>query len=438
MTPWIALLGAVTCIGLIATFSAGYLLQTACMAALLGLVAIVLMRKCGLWDSRTLFFAVSCLYVMAGPVDVVLVREPSELDADASFAAMRLGLLFQLASLVPMFVAGPLAPVSPAARRLPISWRAAAALAAFGVILFLAAVAAGPGLDVGGMTRAEVVSAQAWHFAILRFGLYLLFLYVAICLGPGRAATQPVPPAVVAILLASLAVFLLIELLVLGDRRMFVMTVMGAAVALYPRQTRFGHLGFGLAVGAMLLLYSLVRNQPVDNWIDIIASADLTMAVAPRNVEFGAYAMVADTLLSDFVPDEFPTYLQALPQLVPGFVLESRPEAPSQWFARTYFPEIAAEGGAFAFNFVVEAYLNAGLAGVLAAGGVVGLALRFAVTSRYRPVLNPLAAMMFVFLLRLDLVSVLRNLIITAVGFVCLYALFSLLTRRLAAGTAPR
>lgn len=424
MTPWLAFLGIVTCVGLIAMAGTGHLLQVGCLTILLGLVCIVLMRKCGLWDSRTLFFSASCSYVMAGPVDVVLVSEPSGLDAGVSFAAMRFGLLFLLASAVPMFCARPQALSS---RTLPMSWNAAAAFAVVAMVVFVAAVSAGPGLDVGRLTRAEVVSSQAWHFAILRFALYLLFLYVAVFLGSRQGVAPPVPPAAGVLLLASLAVFLSVELLVLGDRRMFLITALGAAVALYPRQTKLSHLGLGAVLVGALLLYSVVRNQPLEDWTEILASADLTRLAAPRNLEFGAYAMVADTVLSEVVPDDFPTYFQAVPQLVPGFILESRPEAPSQWFARTYFPDVAAEGGAFAFNFVVEAYLNAGIVGVVAAGGLVGLSLCFAVASRYRHVLNPLAAMTFVFLLRLDLVSVLRNLAITAVGFACLYALFSLL-----------
>jgi len=427
MTPWIPFLGVVAAVGLIVMLGMGPFAQLACFATLLGLVTIVLMRKCGLWDSRTLFFAVSSMYILAGPVDVLLVHEPSELDVGATFAAMQLGLLFVFASAVPMFGSSERAFVHSPRSGLPLSWNAAAVLAAGAVVAFLAAIAVGPGFEIGSITRAEVGSAQAWYFALLRFGLYLLFLYLAVCIGTGSAPSWRASSVAVACLLFSLAAFLIVELLVLGDRRMFVMTAAGAAVALFPRQTRVSHLLIGLAAGALLLLYSLVRNQPFDAWLDIISAAELSTVAAPRNVEFGAYALVADTLISDFAPAEFPSYLHALPQLVPGFVLESRPEAPSQWFARTYFPEIAAEGGALAFNFVLEAYLNAGLIGVMLVGGVVGVLLQIAASGRYRRWLNPLAAMTFVFLLRLDLVSLLRNLMITAAGFVSIYLLFSLL-----------
>lgn len=424
MTPWpvFVLLIGVTGIG--ALEFAGYSDQLLSIACLLALTTVVLMVKCGLWDCRTLYFAVSSIYVLAGPADVILVSEPSDLDPDATFAALQLGFLFLLASVLPMFGWGAQIVTRSASRGLPLSWNAAVVLGSLGAAAYLVEVAVGPGFAVGELTRAEVGLSQPWHFALIRFGMYALLLYLAMALGPGSARNSSNAPPTVVVLIAAFALFFAVELVVLGDRRMFVMFMAGAAVALFPNQTRVSHLFVAAAAVVTLLLYALVRNQPIEIWMELLADVDLDNFIAPRNLEFGAYALVASTLLTDFVPAEFPDYLQALPQLIPGFLFEGRPEAPSQWFVRTYFPDVAEIGGAFAFNFVVEAYLNGGILGVLVVGLGIGSLLGYASNGRFCAVLNPLAAVTFVFLMRLDLASMLRNVLITGAALFGIYLWF--------------
>jgi len=395
--------------------------QLLLFSILLGGMALALIRTCGLWDCRTLFFATSSLYVMAGPVDVLLVVEPSDLDPNASFQAMRFGFLFLLSSLFSMLSVRRTSQnieVAP----LPFNWRAAALLMFGSVTIYIDQVADGPGLIIGELSRAEVGMAQNWFIAVLRFFIYVQILYLTMTIGARSENTAPSRGAL-ATLTLTLISFLLVELFVLGDRRMLVMMMLGAGIALFMHQTRVRHLLIGVVLVPMLSLYTLVRNSPLDLWGEVIAAMEFADVVAPRNIEFGAYALVASTLLTD-PPMDFPSYLQTLPQLIPQFLLDKRPDAPSQWFVQTYFPEIASIGGGLAFNFVLEVYLNAGLVGLFLAGSLVGLCLRYASIGRYRQVLNPIAGALFVFLMRLDLVSLLRSLFIMAAMFVCVWCVY--------------
>jgi hypothetical protein len=223
-----------------------------------------------------------------------------------------------------------------------------------------------------------------------------------------------------AIILAALACFFATELLVLGDRRMLVMMSIGIGIALFANQTPVKHLLVTAILAPLLILYPMVRNSPVELWGDVVSEAELSVALAPRNLEFGAFALVADTLITD-PPHDFPSYVQTLPQLFPRFLFEGRPDAPSQWFVQTYFPEIASVGGGLAFNFVLEAFLNGGVAALFFVGALVGLSLRHASVGKYRNVLNPILGAAFVFLMRLDLVSLLRNLLIIVAMFVVVW-----------------
>jgi hypothetical protein len=400
------------------------------ISALLALTIVLLILNCGLWDCRTIFFVVSSIYVLAGPADIALIEEPSALDADASFTALRLGYLFLLASSFTMLTPPDPTHTPRSSMRLPVSWAAAALLAVVAFSLYVLGVALGPGFRIGELSRAEVGLAQAWHLSLLRFGLHVLILYLAIAAGERFSETLRRAPVATAVLLSTVLAFCAVELLVLGDRRMLVTTAIGVAVAVSGRRMKISHILLGGFAGVLLLGYSLVRNQPVDRWVEIVLSVEASSLLAPRNLEFGAFALVASTLLTDFVPNEFPTYLQALPQLVPAFFDAARPEAPSQWFVRTYFPEVSAEGGAFAFNFVIEAYLNAGLFGVLAVALMVGALLRYCSIGPFREVLNPLAAASFAFVMRLDLASLLRNVTISGIALIGFYALFRLLQAR--------
>src|SRR6185503_15751630 len=76
-------------------------------------------------------------------------------------------------------------------------------------------------------------------------------------------------------LFSAVAVFIVLDLLVLGDRRMGVTLFLAAAPLFLPCTVKPLQLLGLLGVAVLLLLYSFVRNAPPSEWLTRLSSVDL-------------------------------------------------------------------------------------------------------------------------------------------------------------------
>lgn len=152
----------------------------------------------------------------------------------------------------------------------------------------------------------------------------------------------------------------------------------------------------------------------------------------PVNTEFGAFHIVGSTLFE--VPFSLFVSISVFQvpfALIPGALFPGRPTAPSVAFVSDYFPEIYASGGGLAYNLVFEFYQNFWYFGPI----ILGLVLARAVTLiKTKP--NSYVAYLIMwnifFVMRMDLVSFARNVLISLVifGMVNLVATFLFRVKR--------
>lgn len=111
------------------------------------------------------------------------------------------------------------------------------------------------------------------------------------------------------------------------------------------------------------------------------------------------------------------TYLEVPLVFVPLRVWPERPLGAAEWYVKTFYADVWASGGGFAFSPVAEAYLNFGLVGVPVVFCIVGwmlgwLELRLARSVRGRPTLLMAYALLTPSLLiffRLDAASLFKD-----------------------------
>lgn len=379
-------------------------------------IAIVLAgswRTHGLLHPLTLTLFASSAYVAAGPLE--LIAFPG--DGIVSRGAMTEVFVYGLFFLVFARFAGDAASaaIDASRRRRPLPpdacpgssamWLAAVACLATG-----AAIVATYGVDLGSITRADIYANEQSGLSAARTVTATL-LVIGYAAWRDRAARGIGTHALVlACFAAGFVVFAASELLVLGDRRLLLSTALGIACAHGARRVP-AYLPIAGAAGAVLLLaYGFVRNRPPGEWSAIFDSLEAMNALRPSNMEFGGFLVVAEYVFSRAsIPDDFPGYASALLQVFPRSLLPDRPEAPSEWFIRTFFPDLASLGYGYGFNAIVESVANFGAAGPALAGAVAGTLLALAGRGRLTA---GLAAFLAVFLMRLDVASLMKTTIL--------------------------
>lgn len=390
-------------------------------AANIAIVSIGAWRTHGLLHPLTLTLFASSAYVVAGPLE--LVAFPS--DGIVSRASMTTLFVYGMFFLVFARYCGDAASAALGASRRIRSMPGDAAfeasalwLAAAACVATAGATAATYGIDIGSITRADIYANEQSGLSAARTVTAVLAV-IAYATWRNRAARgTPTSPAALACFVAGFALFAASDLLILGDRRLLLSTALGIACAHGARRVPVYLPLAALAGAAVLLAYGFVRNRPIDEWGSVFDSLEAMNALRPSNMEFGGFLVVAEFVFSlSSIPKDFPDYASALLQVFPRSLLPDRPEAPSEWFIRTFFPDLAALGYGYGFNAVVESVANFGAAGPALLGAVAGVLLALAGHGRLPA---GLAAFLAVFLMRLDLASLMKTTILAmvAVGLV--------------------
>lgn len=391
-------------------------------------------RRFGFWDPAAIYVAMSSLYALSPILEVAILGNALGFDArrvtllvDASVGyLLAAGIAIAVLRREPAHVeSGRVFP-----SRLAVELQTVALICVGLYCVYIIMVATRYGLSIGGIARAELYADRFVALSVARQVLSIALIYAfALIKGARAARLEPVRPVFVWVGATAL-LFTASDLLILGDRRIALTTFLAVAPLILAPRIRPLQL-FGLALAAVLLLfYSAVRNTPVSEWGSRLDGVDLLIKLSPAAAEFGVVATIASTIedLDEF-PKDFPSYADAALQLVPRAILPDRPQAPSEWFAWRYYPDYAATGGSFAFSSVVEAVGNLGLIGVPLAGFAVGASLvalmRWRILSA--PVGVPFATFVFVFSMRMEFVSVLRNALFVLSAMMVLTGVGSLL-----------
>ncbi len=171
--------------------------------------------------------------------------------------------------------------------------------------------------------------------------------------------------------------------LLVGSRSAMVNFILAALVLRHAFGRRVPALALALLGAVFIVLFAL--HAMLDRTLSLnAAQVQLDLAIFrfnPANSEFGsAVGTLADVVTS--VPDRFPfrhgmTYIEGLGALVPSAVWPERTLGPARWYVNQFYPDVASEGGAYAFSAVAEAYLNFGMAGVVAIFGLIGCLLTY-------------------------------------------------------------
>lgn len=218
-----------------------------------------------------------------------------------------------------------------------------------------------------------LIGSQYWSLALLdRNALYLepvtilalsklaVSLYFVATMATKHANEKCSVVAIVGFL-----VFALVESFVFGDRRIvatsliawFVVTNSHRRVNLKP-----AHLLYFFTLAFLFLFIETTRYG--GNFLDAITSGGINPALG----ELGAPWFIAVNIYPDIAIESASSYsfIEAFSILVPRSIWPDRPMGASQWFANTYFPEIAAIGGGFAFSLLIEILINFSIIGFVA------------------------------------------------------------------------
>lgn len=398
-------------------------------------------ERVGSLSAIGLYMVVSGLYVFAALLEVAFFGNTKNLDPKLMGALTDMGTAFLLAA-----GAGYLLLEKPGPRkdrRAPSSLQLQAAMGVcIGLLaLSIALTVATTGFAVGSLSRSELYSQNLTFVSVIRVMLTVNLGVVAALLAAHERAAGRAYRGMRIALVGTFAVYTLIDLLILGDRRLALAAILAAAAHFMRKRFTWRQLLIGGVLAIMLFLFGFVRNSPPSTWWYTLTNGVIFEVISPTSTEFGGMAVIGSAIgsFSNQVWG-FPGYLDAFVQIMPRALVPDRPLAPTEWFMTVFYPDLAAAGASYAFNQVIEARLNGGLAGLLLVGFATGCAI--ALLSRWRylgaSVGVSVAIFLFTFSMRMDFASILKLGLLSFAGLVPVLVLLALLAKPVAAYPGSR
>lgn len=277
------------------------------------------------------------------------------------------------------------------------------------------------GTSIGSISRADLYAGDTSVLTVLRGILAMGFGVAAALLVSEERRIGMRLNRQRMLLFATLAAYVFVDLLILGDRRLPLMAMLGVGGLMLPRRFTWPQIISATVLGLTFFVYGFVRNTPPSQWMATITSGDILLAFSPASTEFGGLAFIGQAIGNfDHTLAGFPTYFDGLLQLFPRALINNRPLSPTEWFVQSYYPDLAAVGASYAFNQVIEARMNLGLFGIVLVGLVTGFAIALLSRLHHRgvPYGIPLCINVFCFSMRMDMVSIVRTGIVAAMGVV--------------------
>ena len=366
----------------------------------------------GALSPLSIIVAISALYAVAPGIGILTESQEQLIEPQIYFgSALPLSLLYLATVLAlyglqqrPRMDATGLVALLPSRRRMVY----VAICSLCGSLTYLYSISQDVGLTVAAFDRGEQQFALGTRTSVLAMlaasgSLYGLGMWTL-----ARRYGQDYPWPTKLLLLLALCVFAYSSVYLLGDRRIFLSTVIGVlAVTKFSRQMTVVLLLLALPAYIMFAAYSGLRGVPTDQWAMRFDALEIKSVVDPSRGEFGGWARIAQDVLSKpYAEIADATVLKAPLSVVPSFLYPDRPLAPSLWYVHTYDPATAMRGGAWAFSLVVESFMNFWVFGPIVLGYFVSMAI-----ARFEG--NAMRCMLMVFVLafsfRADLVSIIQQ-----------------------------
>jgi hypothetical protein len=391
-------------------FAAGYAI----------LMSASLVNVFGLFDPRSAYFIISLFYVFSGSAEYYFFQNRVGFTEHSMGLSLALSVSFLFSSMFFIWLAGDSDDdaTSEVASGLFISGRRAAVAALLTVAGYLVVTAYYYGFQVGELSRAEIFYEQSTLVGVAKAFTMSVLLYSFWALKTGWNVNSALGTTFdKRLLLLSFAIFLVTEILVFGDRRIGMSLCVAVGFLFFNKGRLLIKTAVMSALAYGLLLFSVFRNRPIEEWANTWESVESSTSFSPANTEFGGFPEIAEVMLSDGSAFNWRlTYLEALPAQIPKAIFPERPIGPAQWFIDTYYADIADIGGGKAFNAVIESVMNFGILGPFITGSLVGiLIVRIAFwNSRFRLLAMAIASANLVFSMRADFNSFLRLVLVTA------------------------
>jgi len=381
----------------------------------------------GIFDARFLFLAVSSLYPFVPVVDIFLLGyelyDIQYSGLSLFFTMLFFSGFFAISSLD--FSISPKMSVADVFMdRISPAVLMRSLFVAF--VVYLVFLYRDVGFPLGSLTRAEITSAISAPFAVLRLGLIVgLLLLVAKFRSVHSAGTAQVfsnatsdskamrEPLYVLAGSILVAAFGFMEVIVLGERRLFLTFALASLSIAAPRRIPLLIVVATPLLVIAFLVQVLIRDAPVEDWPSRLTGQNIQIVLDPVNTDFGAFGRIAVDILSGGPTGPFPSYSDAILTLVPRVLYPDRPEPIGVWFVRRYHPKEWVSGGGLAFNLVIEAVLNLGWSGPMILGMLLGLLFSVFIDSSVRNRLNQgLLVFALVFAMRFDMATLLKTAVI--------------------------
>jgi hypothetical protein len=380
-------------------------------------LALHQIRKFGVFNPFSLFFITALPYLYASPIDIIFFENSTSLDAQIISIQCTYGMLFLVSALAFTKIKLKETKAIIVKRRFGFD-PTNSILIALAVInaIFVASFFS---LNIGALSRSEIYSQKPVTYDLFKLfsqcGIYFL-LWQSMFIN--ERPLRELRPALLAI-----ASILILDILIVGDRRMAVVITL---IILYYYTIRnripktLWSIIFGMSV--LLIAYGGVRNLPPSAWLDIYGNTNFGVFLNPMNLEFGAFSRIWIDIYSSNSLEIKPTYLQSISQIIPSALIPDRSLAPSLEYVKRFHPEIYAAGGGMAFNAILESIINFHFLGPIILGAVFGVAFsRHNSKSPIRILFFAVLIYSLCFTMRNDFTSTLRFLIISSsINIACL------------------
>lgn len=383
----------------------------------------------GPFDSAAMTLLLSVPYVTAASIDILLFGNSKALEPEwASQGLLDAGLfLLSFVVAVTALETKQLRLINLEFDSRTLGFRQIAVISMIFVTLLWCIGLPSYGIRLGIADRGELYANEMIGLTVLR---YFACGALLVC-----SARSPQHPSRVTrrrrlcVWIALYSAYACADLIFLGDRRLSLSLLAGALAAWVPKiRIWYGFFGavIALPVFCGLTLFGFLRSVPIFEWPAAVATLNIAQVLNPMNLEFGGFGQINDaTHAGRYLFPSFPTYADALQQLVPRWLAVYRPEAPTEWFVRNFDPEIAARMGSYAFNSVVEAVANFGGIGPVFVGAVWGAVTVLLRRHRtFGPRLgSAISVFIFGFAMRMDIPSLARQAILAIAGIMLLLSL---------------
>lgn len=379
---------------------------------------------------EVLIFASSSVYIFSALVDYIFFNNSKQFDDSYIIFIVGLGFLF-LFSFKKGLKSIKLSSSSYDWR--PLRFKFSVAMLSLlvlilGAYLYKVIIMYSQGIFSAG--RAFLYENKGTLIDVLKLAFVVIVVY---CYVGTRARSSFRKSFPTVVLWGSLCIFLLCEILLFGDRRVVLIIVfIFIVISKNGGSIRWYEVLFFITLILLFLFFGIIRSVDAAQLSDTLLNFDYTRFLNPTNLEFGAFHVVGSTLFETqgfFYID--PTFAQIIGAMIPSIIYPDRPLAPPVSFVETYFPHIYQAGGGLAYNFLVESFNNLWLLGPVVSGYSLGVFLAFLRHLSHKAIVFSvfyfLISSQFVFIMRLDSVSIVKTMLIFS-SFIAVFFVYDRLT----------